>query len=936
MARPGDFSTRGRLQDRLIQQAAVAKNRDRLVEKMRTMSAVRTANDHSANGSTASNSLASPADRRFRLTLKRFDQISILSPGGSTRIPQIGRTILQTLLQSTDRKPVCILLPSTESIPEFTAAVAAIECLAVDYPERKAQFIDKIVPGTRVRALPDGNIYVSGERRTEYGNDGIYLHYTEKDSRESNGRHWIRIDELLRYEPTARKLPISRSTTRLSLPRPNLIDELANVRTFGNSALHHTRVVLVGARAHFDQMLAAVDLVATGARTSRGELRHCFAWGALDDSGQPYVTHPSGSEGTPLVAIAADFERAEKAALSETSPAGSQFLISDRLDLALRSLDLVNRIAERQRVVLLVDARRRQDIIPLRRHSWHLWEPEPNDLLPDQSEEFPASTGIAGLDQTLRCALAERNPKILYANATSPSLNAAFASLRDVGDHLQRTEAATFDDRVQASLETAANLFFRSSDELSAPSPERSEEYVSSIEHLRREIAYIGRYFGAAPADAMGRLARHIEAYLSEAREAGLTPKGRSLIEQARARPHSVFVTGNGLNRERATAFFGSEGIPNRCLQLSELSQESGLTEVTAFSIMGRERFASLVDPWPSQDVIFVGYDFENDIYRRRLKLRSVQRRNLRLSDEERFSITCHAPMASRPSPIEEVPTNVNAADDPVGSLDAVVAAAQWDWSRRFHIPRPSAGETTLDARIIRFAGRSWMPATEEHRLLCLRVSPGKNVPGVGQLLLEEIQEGSRILVREGGEKDVIRTIARQICGAEKYDYLRLQAGLWRDALQTSGLNVKSIAKALSNTGVRKHTATIRGWLMDDARIGPRRDDDVATIAATFPLPGKTPKDWKNCCDAISQLRGLHLSAGAMLTDQLFNRCGSMLLEPTETEIAVEFDLGVVWILTAATVEPNAKPCPVSIINRVQWLDPSWRDRLLEGRLRGS
>src|SRR5437868_3256808 len=103
MAPPGDFSTRGRLQERLTQQAAVAKNRDRLVEKMRTMSAGRMANGHGANGSTASNSPVPPADRRFRLTPERFDQISILGPGGSERIPQIGRTILQTLLQSTDR-----------------------------------------------------------------------------------------------------------------------------------------------------------------------------------------------------------------------------------------------------------------------------------------------------------------------------------------------------------------------------------------------------------------------------------------------------------------------------------------------------------------------------------------------------------------------------------------------------------------------------------------------------------------------------------------------------------------------------------------------------------------------------------------------------------------------------------------------------------------
>lgn len=227
------------------------------------------------------------------------------------------------------------------------------------------------------------------------------------------------------------------------------------------------------------------------------------------------------------------------------------------------------------------------------------------------------------------------------------------------------------------------------------------------------------------------------------------------------------------------------------------------------------------------------------------------------------------------------------------------------------------------------------MPATDDHRLLCLRVSPSKNVPGVEQLLLEDIGIGTRILAREGGEKDVIRTIARQLCGEDKYEFLRTHAGLWRNALLCSNLDPRNIAKALAQAGVRKHTATVRGWLMDDARIGPRSDDDVNAIAATFPLPGKGPRDWKSCCDAISELRGLHLSAGAKLTDQLFSRCGSMLLEEADSEIAVEFDLGVVWMLTVAAVEPDPKACPLSIINRVQWIDPKWRDRLFEERIRG-
>ena len=219
-------------------------------------------------------------------------------------------------------------------------------------------------------------------------------------------------------------------------------------------------------------------------------------------------------------------------------------------------------------------------------------------------------------------------------------------------------------------------------------------------------------------------------------------------------------MTGSNYNKDRAATFFEASGIPIRCVQPSDLGEPHDLQNVTAFSIMGREKFARLVDPWPSPNLLFAGYGFENDIYRRRLKLRSVQKRNLRLTDEERERITCYSSAAFGPAPpVQEQSEDDSPNTDPVKALDAVVDAGKWDWSRRLHIPRPSAGESTLEARVVRFAGRSWMPATADHRLLCLRVSPGKNVPGVEQLLPEDVRGGTRILAREGGEKDVIRTI---------------------------------------------------------------------------------------------------------------------------------------------------------------------------------
>jgi len=142
------------------------------------------------------------------------------------------------------------------------------------------------------------------------------------------------------------------------------------------------------------------------------------------------------------------------------------------------------------------------------------------------------------------------------------------------------------------------------------------------------------------------------------------------------------------------------------------------------------------------------------------------------------------------------------------------------------------------------------------------------------------------------------------------------------------------VARRLQDSGIRRHIVTLRSWLTNSSLIGPRSEDDVLAIAQAFPLEGKSPADWKGCCEAISELRGLHLSAGTRLADHLVARCGRMLLEPTETETAVEFQLGTVWILEVAEIEPATRSAPFGMINRLQWLNNAWQARRYGERLK--
>ena len=343
-------------------------------------------------------------------------------------------------------------------------------------------------PGTKVRALPEGNVFVVGDRCVMSGIDGIFLHYTDKHTSNTHGRRLVPLDQLFRFEPTTRKLPVSRSSIKLSKPTLSRVDELAGSCAFGNSMLYRTRVVLVGARAQFER---ALDLVVLGGRKTGdgnpGSLSASFAWGTFDDAGKPVVISPSGSAGNPLVAISRDFIDLEMPSLGKDTESGSQLVITDRFDLVLRSMGLANRVGARQRLLLVTEARKRTEIEPLVLHGWKVWEPQPWELLkPVKIDARPINIGVPGVDRIQRSSYAEQRPSLGYMGKRSSPLSTAYRGLSELGS-LLTGEVADFDERMQESLENITGLFFQAASWLSPPIEESLEEFDSSLGILKAD-----------------------------------------------------------------------------------------------------------------------------------------------------------------------------------------------------------------------------------------------------------------------------------------------------------------------------------------------------------------------------------------------------------------------------------------------------------------
>ena len=873
--------------------------------------------------------------RRLHIPISVINNIAF-GPDGGSAPPHLLRLLVSTVLATDERSPICIVLPSVERVASVISILAALECLSFDLPENRDTFLSSLKPGQRVRLCPTGDVFeVGGFTDGSRGMPMLKLHLTDTKGRRSPTEWLVYPDRAFRFEPTPRRL--SRGTARAQFDSPPLndLDSVVGSQIFGNSGLIRTRILLAGARADFDRTLHEFTIRPRGGLASADRLAEVFPFGSVDSDGVPFVLHPPGSSGQPMVAVARDLLDLEQSCLGEGVAPGSRAVLTDKIDLVLRDLSLAGRIGERQRLIAFADARQRAELHPLRKQGWTIWEISPRDIIgPD---DRPTRIGSPGIDRSRRGAASEVHCRPGFVSCEAPDLKQADEAIARLGEHLS-DEAVEYETWVEDILDTARGLFFSSSGWFSPPIGDARDAVSSAIERLRGEAGRLERQIGGPASAAVSDLAAAVDRFRSSAEESGITPKGAQILKLARptagASFRQVFVAGNRQSRDQADAFFIEQGLNLRCLSVSDLLEAEDPPSIVAFSVMRRDVFEKLIDPWPSPSTLFVGYDFEIDCYTRRLGRREALRASLRPDEARRSRITGLPPATfADPTDRSDEPAEPPEPDDKLVQFDR--ATREWSWTRRITVPQPRQDEEVCQARVVHFAGRSWSAMTDDHRSVMLSQG-GASASGtsVHHARVGELAAGNRLILREGGDRDVIRLLAEQRKGEAAYRQLRERASLWRTALRSTSMDALSVTVGLRLIGVHRHPATIRAWLADGDLIAPRSTKDVIAISSAFPLRGKSQSDWQACCDAIDELRSLHVSAGSHLTELLVSRCGRMLFEPSDTELAVDLGIGIVWIVEVASIDPEPRDCPLWYVNRLQWLSQDWKEQLLAAPVR--
>jgi len=525
-------------------------------------------------------------------------------------------------------------------------------------------------------------------------------------------------------------------------------------------------------------------------------------------------------------------------------------------------------------------------------------------------------TGISALD---RVSAASVWMGKFPASLAQPSreLEEAFGLLdrfnRAAAPHLE------LDDDVNDAARALHQAFFDASDWLASPTSDDLEDLEAArgalVDVAPRLRSVAGEETAAAAKGAVAALWR----FANAAGARSMTPKGDCILRLAEKAQNDcyrqVIVTGHRRTAAAVASFLKDLGAPMTCITPAELASFQGVQRVNALSVMRREAFTRLVDPWPAPDMMFLGYQHEVDIYVQRLAGRQRLIERLRPDARVLTKLPQLAPVA------------VSAEEPPPESLSETDPLAPPP--RPLRRPQPMrSGELNKAARFCRFAGRSWMAMADDHAVAWLQIGHGQTTQ-VSTVACRDLQVGDLILVREGGEKDIVREMAEQLAGREVYAALRRQASYWRTALRTSGHTPEQLRKMLADEGLERGLHTLRYWMAEEGPIGPSDHDiSIPLIAAAL---GQNPaaKPWNDCREAIHAVRRQHAHVGFHLTRVLMDECGETIREHSEHETAFELSVGIVWLLEVEQLDAERRPWPYTQVNRIQWESESWRKRLL-------
>ena len=807
--------------------------------------------------------------------------------GDGTVPPFVG--MLLSVCEGRDAGAACVLLPSRERVGFASALLAALTTLQRSFDELELdRLTTPLQPGTLVRVAPVDRVFEVVEDGKEWRGQRWILVKNLSDEEV----HYIPESEAFRLTPVPSPIPRPRKGMRPGRWTPAPIDGLLGIRTGGNLAVVPNQVILVAPRGETHDLATSTLLLSRScAKTPASEL---ITWGRIGTDGR--VISEDGPR-QPMVAVTHSVEY--MAAACRRAGAEKKTVIVGGARALAANLQAYDDAVDGHRLLILSDHSELQHVAALSDRACEVWAPTPETIL--------MSGGGASMNSWFspagRSARNCRDLEILAEDATDPSVELLHDTMKDVEPRISG------DEKTGRLIGQAWLVIATVSGWLETPGPVALDFFdrkVGEIElGLQRDRMWLAR-------DVAEGLQKFLEAagMLRETREIG-RGKREALFRLLRSEPDAGVVTRSAPGAARVRNLLGRVGFDAPVYPVST-APESPCSMLVTCSWPGRQSMSRVVTGYASPRIHILAYPFEKSWFSAFLGRWSHEWTRYARSGEEISRIT------GLPFPVDPAkpkrpphPPPQEDGDDPLTRI----LRRRRKGSEPGNFPEKDGRE----AYYVGFHGSGYCFLTETHKVPVLTeliVGKGLARDRVPLRPVRKLVPGDFLLFRDHGDKDVIASIAEHELGSKTYGELRDIADQWRSPLESIGGDPRAIWRRLRRAGLDRGALTVRAWLTDGKRIGPRSEKDLSVIAEVSGNENLS-ENLERVSAAISGIRAAHIKAGFTLSERLLQELPGKLPEIDETGGRVDFTFGGGYIVCIDEIDDEPEERPYWEVNRL-------------------
>jgi hypothetical protein len=815
--------------------------------------------------------------------------------------------LISALLQSGD-KPCCVVLPSKTDVAVAVSVLVAVSRLRHDFADILRNHAAVVLkPGEdNVLVHPCGLVY-----RYEgfFNRDLFRLKVLNR-----NEARALPVTEIARLEKTMRKAPKGYLDSDFGQAQSTVLGSILGLKAAINRNLLGNYVLVLGSRKRFEETMKRWVVRAANIN---GHLKRSLidevACGRVDESGEVHFLDDYTVAGEPLIAATSNPDNLATHCVKAKK--FSKSVLIAEIELLTRDLKAYDTITESQHTVVLASDAEHESVRKIAERGCEVWHLTSDEILYGV-KETDSSVPLSGIISKARTY---RKLIISGLRCEEEFLDRAATDLLKVSISLDASDNGAIRELLYALF----RILMYCAQHL-GPQPEHFASSAGRLLQVAKQCIDNAKVWLTGEAIVrVKEVVDHLEVAVTRLSNSAVTPKGELLlralgscaIESARI---AVVVPRGETGCPELEKWLNAAGAKAGVYPLSGIHGKGEFDRIILVSWPRSERFEKLVHQYQTANLELLAYSFEEEWlngYRKRhrksyisslstkLKLRrlglmippvndtSVAERETPTNEPVKFVLSSEKYLARRKS---------RAADD--------------------HSGREGDLDEIIEAWYVDFVGPTFAYLTEGHDVPVLsdyvsgQVSSGR----IPLRSVDALNEGEYVMFRESGDSDIIRFLAEDDVGKNKYYQLRLSSNRWRITLQKLGTDPKQVLDRLRPFGFSRHVQTVRGWLLNENIICPQDIRDVRMIAGAAHDKGLLASipEIENARDEITSL---HIRAGHRLTELLLKDLPKKISLLGQRETQLDLGVGKVWVVRIEQIDRTSSGQRRSHVDRLLW-----------------